>query len=79
MKDFKLHYHPRNNGDGSASAVFHETEDQAIKADEDMNEGWGESSAASLTIRMDANVLYFRKYDRDKKEYVWIPLEELKN
>lgn len=40
-KFFKLHYHISNNGDGSASVHLHQTQEEADKADEAMDEGVG--------------------------------------
>src|SRR4051812_40149579 len=49
-KMFKLYYHVQNCGDGSASVKFHATEKQAIEADENQNEGWGESSVGFVVL-----------------------------
>jgi hypothetical protein len=57
---FKLHYHVSNNGDGSASVHFHETAEEAEKADSELEEGWGDSSARDA--RWKTRILYITKF-----------------
>lgn len=82
MKKFRLYYHISNNGDGSASACFHKTEQEAKKADEEMEEGWGESSASHVDLELVDGKLYFYNYEyngkKGKYEYVKIPVREVK-
>jgi hypothetical protein len=79
MPEFELHYHLTNNGDGSASARFHQTEEEAEKADEAMDEGWGESSASSVRLKYEDGKIYFREYQRidGKYQYVWVEIPKV--
>lgn len=70
---FELHYHCKNNGDGSVSVEFHESKQAAEKADEEMDEGWGESSASSVKLKVEDGKLYFQTYEDVEGKYqkVW--------
>lgn len=79
MKKFQLYYNCRNGGDGSVSVDLHSTEQAANKAEESMDEGWGESSVGSITIiQADDGNLWFEDYDTidGKFQKVSIKLEE---
>lgn len=85
MKEFRLHYHISNNGDGSASVHLHPSADEASKADEEQNEngdGWGEDCSSFKSIFVENGKLFYRKgtWDHKKKsyDYTYIPLEEIK-
>lgn len=79
---FKLHYWVQNGGDGSANVQFAESEESAEEADNEQNEsgdGWGESSASSVTLDIQ-NGKIVRKdlvWDGQKHNTVWVPLEEV--
>ena len=73
---FELPYHIENNGDGSASVEFHKTMEEAEKADEDLEEGWGEDCSSSVDLKIEDGKLFFRKmeYQKSKVVEVWIEL-----
>ena len=77
---FKLHYHCSNGGDGSVSVHFHQSAEEAEKADEAMDEGWGESSASYITLKVYRGLLYYRdhEYVDGKQKEVWKPVEKAK-
>lgn len=72
MVEFKLHYHCSNGGDGSVSVDFHESADKAKQADENMDEGWGESSASDVSLKLVGDTLYFREYEEVNGKYDWV-------
>ncbi len=74
--EFELHYHVSNGGDGSASVHFHQSKQAATKADEDMEEGWGEPCNGSVKLKVEDGKLFFREFERvnGKYEYVWKPI-----
>jgi acylphosphatase len=76
--EFTLPYYISNNGDGSASVHFTSTEAEADKADEELEEGWGEPCSSTIKIKVENDKLYFRDFQRvnGKYDYVWI---EVKN
>jgi hypothetical protein len=81
---FKLHYHVSNNGDGSASVHFHETAEEAEKADSELEEGWGDSSASYIELKTEMHggrpeVFYKTlKWDAKKKVHyeIWHKIEK---
>lgn len=84
---FKIHYHLQNNGDGSASVKLHpslkEAEAQEEKDIEDGRDGWGESCAGSVHLKVLDGKIYYRDdyYDEDGEpghRYVerWLPAEK---
>jgi len=78
---FRLHYHLQNNGDGSASARFHETAEQAEKADEELEEGWGECCASYIELKVEKGQIFYKENEWDSKNKkfneVWHPLEKV--
>lgn len=70
---FKIPYYVSNGGDGSVTVRFTTTLKQAEKADEELEEGWGESSVDSLHIRVDDEKVYIRLYEEvdGKYQFVW--------
>ena len=60
--EFKLPYFISNNGDGSASLQPCVTLREAEREDSEQPEGWGESSANELKIKVEDNKLYFWDY-----------------
>ena len=70
--EFKLYYNCRNGGDGSVSVDFHNSEAEAEKAEENMDEGWGESSVNSVRLKIEDGKLYFRKYNG---KFVWVEVK----
>lgn len=76
--EFALHYHCSNGGDGSVSVHFHPNLEAAEKADEEMDEGWGESSAGTVNLKVENNQLFYREYERvdGKYQYIWKPVEQ---
>lgn len=74
-KNFELFYHISNQGDGSAAVYFHKTNKEAEKADEKMDEGWGEPCNGSLSLRLVEGKLYYEDSDDDCKT-IWIPVKE---
>jgi hypothetical protein len=77
MSKFRLHYHLSNNGDGSASAHFHETAKEAEKADEQLDEGWGECCASYVELKVEDGKVFFKENHWDGKKWseVWHPAE----
>lgn len=86
MSTFRLHYHLQNNGDGSASVVFHSSKKEAEDAEEkDLEEGrdgWGEScvSFVDLKVEGDQIVRVEDEYVEETKKFkkVSFPLEKRK-
>lgn len=80
MKTSKLYYHCSNGGDGSVSVHLHQTEEAADKADEEMEEGWGESSAGSIELKYDAETqkILYKDYELIDGKYqkIWKELEQ---
>jgi hypothetical protein len=78
---FRLHYNLRDNGDGSASAVFYEDEKALQKEMEEMEEGWGEPCDGHVDLVIKDNKIYRKKleWNSKAKEYneVLIPLEQV--
>jgi hypothetical protein len=82
---FKLHYHVSNNGDGSASVHLHESAEEAEKADENEEEGWGESSASYVDLKVEIHngkpEVFYRtlEWDAKKKKHheIWHKLEKV--
>ena len=70
--EFELHYHCSNGGDGSVGVHFHQSEQEAQKADEEMEDGWGESSAHSVKLKLENDRLYFREYEEVDNKYQWV-------
>lgn len=81
----KLHYHVRNNGDGSASPVFHTSEAAAERAEEEdfeeTGEGWGESCVGNVDLEIvDGKIcLVESKWVPETRVYVTVrtPLEDM--
>lgn len=67
---FELHYHCSNGGDGSVSVNFHKTEQDAESADAAQDEGWGESSASSVKLKLEDGKLYYEDYNGAGREWV---------
>lgn len=78
---FKLHYHVSNGGDGSANVWFHRSNEEAEKADEDMEEGWGECSARDCVLKIEDGKLFYREYAETPEgyKYLWFPCEEVQD
>ena len=74
---FKLSYHVSNNGDGSVSVHFHPSAKAANEADAAMDEGWGESSADSVNLKVEGGKLYFEDFQQLERKYqkVWVEVE----
>jgi hypothetical protein len=64
--EYELWYYCENNGDGSASVHFCESESEANTLDEAQPEPWGESSVGSIELKLVDGRLSFEKR-------VWIP------
>ncbi len=81
-KNFEIHYHVNNQGDGSVAVRLHQTKEEAEKADEKQSEGWGESSADSIRIKMKDGKLYFQgqleEVGKGKWEYAWHEIKKVK-
>ena len=77
---FKLHYWVKSGGDGSAIVRFAESHEKAEEADDAQEEGWGESSASSVTLAIQDGriVRQERKWNGVTHDTVWVPLEEVK-
>ena len=77
IKEVQLHYHIENNGDGSASAKFHPTREEAERAEE-MDEGWGEPCVGSLKLGIVNGEICYKKMQWNDNtrsfDYFWIPL-----
>lgn len=76
--NFKLHYYVRNNGDGSASAIFCKTKEEAEKEDEG-HDGWAEPSAnfEVLCVKNGKIFLQSTEWDGKKHKTIFLPLEEV--
>lgn len=76
--EFKLNYYITNNGDGSASVHFTSSEAEAEKADEELEEGWGESCNGDVTVKVENGKLYFRNFQevKGKYDYVWVEAKQ---
>lgn len=74
IKQYKLPYHCTDNGDGSASVQFHKTIEEAEKADEEMEDGWGESSADYVELKIEGGKLLARIQDENYKT-IWVELQ----
>lgn len=74
---FKLHYYVSNGGDGSATVHFMPTLDEAKQEDEEQPEGWGESSAGTVNLKVEDGKLYFEKaiWDPGYKR-VWVEVQQ---
>lgn len=81
----KLYYHVKNGGDGSANVKFHSTLEAAQKADEAQLEGWGESSADNVELKLEDGKLFYRSYELIsgnearldyKYDWVWVEVKE---
>lgn len=77
---FKLHYWVSSGGDGSVSVRFEESHEKAEEKDDAQEEGWGESSASSVTLDVQNGkiVRKVQEWDGKKHNTVWVPLEEVK-
>jgi hypothetical protein len=71
--EFDLPYYVQNGGDGSVIVRFQPTLDLAEYNDSEMSEGWGESSANTVKLKVEDNKLYFREFAmvNGKYDYVW--------
>lgn len=73
-QEFELPYWVKNSGDGSVSVKICASLTEAEKADEEQDEGWGESSASTISLKIENGKLYFETYDWDAprdKRVVW--------
>ena len=75
---YQLHYNCRDNGDGSVSVQFHPDEKSAEKADRE-NEGFGESTANYVTLKVENNKLFRRhceyNFEKKKLEEMWLEIK----
>lgn len=62
--EFKLPYWVSNGGDGSANVMFESTLSRAKKKCDEQDEGWGESSAGEVRLKVEEGKLF---------AWVWIP------
>lgn len=76
----KVPYWISNNGDGSASLRLCKTPENAEKADEKQDEGWGESSAGELELIVEGDKVFFEKhvYDKGKSQTIRIEVPQKK-
>lgn len=74
---FNLHYHVRNNGDGSVTVIFHQTRAEAVAADEAQSskEGWSEESVGTAQLKVENGQIFFRP----RGSGAWRPLEIAEN
>ncbi len=82
MKTFKLPYWVSNGGDGSANVRFCGTLAKAQEKDEAQSEGWGESSAGYVTLKVVDNKLYFQTYGTYNPQtktlpQIWVEVKEI--
>ena len=63
--EFKLPYWVSNGGDGSANVDFASSLAEAEKLDADQSEGWGESSAGTIKLKVTDGKLFFWGYPED--------------
>lgn len=70
---FRLNYHCSNQGDGSVAVRFHANAGDAEFADESQEEGWGESSASHVDLKVEDGKLFYLDYDEgaDNWQKVW--------
>lgn len=59
----KVPYHISNGGDGSASIELHPTREAADKADEEMEECWGEQCSGTLEIEIEDGKVFYQSYE----------------
>lgn len=57
---FELPYWVANCGDGSVSVNFEQFLEDAERKDEEMDEGWGESSASTVSLKVENNQLFLK-------------------
>jgi hypothetical protein len=77
-KIFKLNYWVQNGGDGSAIVRFEPIKEVAETKDESQSEGWGESSADSISIMMDGGKLFYQSYQMIDGKFtsIWVEINE---
>lgn len=70
---YRLYYRLRNNGDGSASAIFYNSREEAEefedRAIENGMDGWGESSVAAQDIYIENGQLVTNEQERAERTY----------
>lgn len=71
--EFELPYYISNGGDGSVSLNPCQSLAEAEKADSEMDEGWGESSAGTIKLKVENKTLFYRDFEEfeGKYQYVW--------
>jgi len=76
--NFKLPYYIRHGGDGSVILEPCSTIAGAEAADEAMDEGWGESSAGTIELKVEDGKLYYQDYADINGTYtkVWVEVKE---
>lgn len=76
---FRLHFNCENQGDGSVSVNFFNTDAEAEDAELLQSEGWGESSVDHLDLFIDNGKIYrsYLQWDGAKFIKVVEPLEQV--
>lgn len=82
-KTFTLPYWVENGGDGSANVHFTSTLENAEKkcaAQSENGDGWAESSASTISLKVKDGKLFFlvNRYDEKKKKLIdiWVEVKE---
>lgn len=76
--EFAIPFYISNGGDGSANLRLCTTLAEAKQEDEDQPEGWGESSAEEIIIKVKDGKVYFKDF-RDvggKYQFVWVEIPQ---
>ena len=60
--EFELPFYVRNGGDGSAIVEFAPTLAAAEASDDAQDEGWGESSAGIVKLKVEGGRLFFSDF-----------------
>lgn len=76
----RLHYTIQNNGDGSASVRLHPSEEAAEEADkyeEEHGEGFAESTASYIHLKIEENKVFYSSFEKigGKYQSVWVEIK----
>ena len=72
--NFRLPFWVENGGDGSASVNFTPTSEEAERSDREQSEGWGESSASNVDLKIEGDQIYFKRRNPDTYKEEWLPV-----
>lgn len=63
MSKFRIYYHIENDGAGAANVNLHQTQEAAERADEELEEGWGEPCWGYIELETDGTTLKYSDFD----------------